>query len=368
MNCIDFVDKISLYIDDELTEIEKKEFELHILKCDNCRQEYEDMINILKNVRNQEQVELPDNYRFELRRKLKEVAKEEKKINWRVISSVAAGLIIMLISISMFLDNTPFSGETKSAVDREESENQQENIAFDTNKAMEIIGDESTAGIKAKEDSSKKEIHALRSAPSENKANIYNAPSENEANIDKSPNSPGIMASRSNLGNSRKSVKDAYLCIEVDQSNLVEEKIRKYVEENSGYIENLNIESNEKDTEATQKNYLIKIRIPSDKFDQTLDFLKKLGRTLDEQSMHNDVTEEYYRIEANLKSLYDQENLLLEILNKAENTKDKLLVEEELKKVKEKINSELSALEEIDSSINLSTINTKLSIADEENN
>lgn len=358
MNCNEFVDKISLYIDDEMTEIDKKEFELHFLKCDRCRQEYENMINILKSVRDQEQVELPDNYRFELRRKLKEVAKEEKKINWRVISSIAAGLIIMIISISMFSDNLPFSLKDKSVTQSIDNESKEDKASMDIDKTMGIMEAESPETETFENSSTEDSNIAVNSAPLK----------ENELQGDKPLNDFGIMASRSNLGNVRKSVKEAYLSINIDESNSVSELITNYVEEKGGFIESINIESSEDETGTIQKSYLIKIRIPCDKFDETLDFLRQIGRLVDEQSVQNDVTENYYRIEANLTSLYDQENLLMEILNKAEDKKDKLLVEDELKKVKEEINSESSALEEIDNSIILSTIDTKINVVNKEGN
>lgn len=357
MNCSDFIDKISLYIDDEMTEIDKKEFELHILKCDKCRQEYEDMIYILKNVREQEQVELPDNYRFELRRKLKETAKEKKKISWGTIYSIAAGLIIMIICISVYSDNLPFLGRDKSASQCRDG-SAEEQVALDMNETMEMTKAEDV-DTKFFEDSAKKDDNiTVKSTPVE----------KSELQGDKSAIKFGVMASRSNLGNGRKFVKEAYLCINIDESNSVSEEITNYVEKNGGFIESLNIESSENQTEAIQKSYLIKIKIPSDKFDETLGFLKQIGGLVDEQSVQNDVTENYYRIEANLKSLYDQESLLMEILDKAENEKDKLLIENELREVKEEINFESLALEKIDNSIMLSTIDTKLNVVNEEDN
>ncbi|WIV10517.1 DUF4349 domain-containing protein [Proteiniborus sp. MB09-C3] len=358
MNCNDFIDNISSYIDNEMTEIEKKDFELHISKCDSCRQEYECMISILKNVNNQEQVELPDNYRLELRRKLKETAQEKKTLNWRVISSIAAGLIVMIISISMFSDKLPFIGGNDSLLISPKSESPQENIASDKNESMGIM-EAKSMDIKALDDNTDEETDmAMKNLETD----------KDQSEGVKQNNDFGVLASRSSLGNNRKSIKEAYLSIDLDELGKVQEQIINHVEENGGFVESINIESNEDVANAKQKSHLMKIRIPAEKFDKTLDFLKELGTLVDERLTHNDVTEKYNTIEDNLKNLYEQEDLLLEILSKAEDSNDKLLIEEEIKKVKEGINSQTSALEEYESSITLPTINTRLNEAGESNN
>lgn len=362
MNCNDFLDKISLYIDDEMNEVEKKEFELHILKCDKCRQEYEDMIYMLSIVREQEQVELPDDYRFELRRKLKEAAKGERKINWRIVSSVAAGLIIMIISISMFSNNLPFFNADKSAPEDIASQSMDDQVAMEMNKTLSSDKKMGTMESKNIDTDSFESFNtedtniAMSSMPTVG----------DKTGSEDTENDYRIMTSRSNIGSCRKYVKEAYMRINIDEIDSVPEKIKNYVEKIGGVTESLNTELNEIGDE--QKSYLFKISIPSDKFDQTLDFLRQIGRIVDEKLDINDVTENYYKIETRLISLYDQESLLIDIMNKVDDENDKALVEGELKKVREEINSEASALEEIENSIIFSTINTELNTTIEENN
>lgn len=355
MNCNEFIEYISSYIDGEMTEIEKKEFELHILSCHKCRQEYEDMIKIMKTIKKQEQVELPDNYRLELRRKLKEVAKEERKINWRTISSVAAGLIILIISISMFSDNLPFIGQKDYLTKSAENVGSQENVAFDMSEPATALDEKnaetSALGDKDIGDNSTEDANfTVQSVPIE----------EDGGEGISSVQGFGIMASRSSLGSTRKTVKEAYLSIDLDELDKVQEQIANYVDENGGFVEDINKELINNDTKAKENSHLIKIRIPSDKFDMTLDFLRQLGTLTDENLTHNDITEKYQNVESNLSCLYEQENLLLGILYKVEDSKDKSLVEDELKKIKEEINSETSTLEKYEDSVTLSTINTQL--------
>lgn len=356
MNCVEFINNISLYIDGYMNEEEKKKFELHISECNSCRQEYEFMLNIIKEVKEQKQVELPDNYRFELRRKLKEVAKEEKrekKVNWRVLSSVAAGLVIMLISFSMLSSKLPFNkSEENILLKSTESKQEQEITAFDANMVNGEIEDSSPQIDTFENKTEKEDEMTMASIPMEEDGLVKSFGSD--------------MASRSNLGYGRKSIKEAYLSIELKKIDAAEEQITKYVEENGGYIESLNRQSYGNDDKVETKSLIIKIRIPADKFDKSLEFLKQLGTIIEEESYYNDVTDEYLSIEANLKNLYEKEELLLDILNKTENEEDKSLIEEELKDVKKKITSEATTIEEYEESINLSTINTELNEINED--
>ncbi|SCG83123.1 putative transmembrane anti-sigma factor [Proteiniborus sp. DW1] len=350
MNCREFTDNISSYIDNEMNEIEKKEFELHILKCNNCRQEYEDMIKMLKYIKYQEQAELPDNYRLELRRKLKKAAKEEKKVSWRLISSIAAGLIIMIVSFSILYDRFPLKGQEENLSKSDKSQILQGNMTFDAKEPMVSI-EEKNIEVKAFTDNSVTDPNiAITSVP------VKGSDKENFSSMQDF----GTMASRSSIGKSRKAIKEAYLSIDLEELDKVQEKISNYIEENGGFIESIDKEGFENSIEHNERSHLIKIRISSDKFEETLDFLRQLGTLIEEKLTHDDITDEYYNIETNLRCLYEQENLLLGILYKVEDADDKALVEDELKKVKEEINSEALSLEEYDNSTMLSTINTKL--------
>ncbi|SDZ32331.1 Putative zinc-finger [Proteiniborus ethanoligenes] len=357
MNCNDFIGNVSLYIDDELSKIENKEFELHILKCNNCRREYEEMINIIKNVREQEQVELPDNYKFELRRKLKEAAKEDKKPSWKVITSIAASLIVMIISFGMLRENLKLPNinneisNDSMAPQATKSKLSEENIALSIEPSTEnkVVDGEHIITENLDEESGDKEMAIFR-----------NSSIVEEAEFDNSMNDYGAMASRSGIVNGRKSIKEAYLCIETEELDLASKDIADHVEENGGYVEAFKTETNKAHTSTNSKNYLIKIRIPADKFEETLDFLRTLGNILDEESMLSDVTDQYYRIETKLRNLNEQEVLLREILDRAESITDILLVEDEIEKLKQEISTELGAIEKIENAITLPTINAKL--------
>ena len=57
MNCNEISDKLSLYIDDELSSEEMKQVEEHLNSCENCQKvldEYRNLISVLKNLPEEE--------------------------------------------------------------------------------------------------------------------------------------------------------------------------------------------------------------------------------------------------------------------------------------------------------------------------
>jgi anti-sigma factor RsiW len=70
MNCNEISDKLSLYIDDELSSEEMKQVEEHLNSCENCQKvldEYRNLISVLKNLPEEEP---PEGYCERLHEKL----------------------------------------------------------------------------------------------------------------------------------------------------------------------------------------------------------------------------------------------------------------------------------------------------------
>lgn len=99
MNCSEFNEKISFYIDNELPESEKNQFELHLSSCKKCSEEFEDMINFIKSLNEIEDEPIPNNYDEILRIKLeKEKKRVYNKSLYRRYLPIAAGLMITITS------------------------------------------------------------------------------------------------------------------------------------------------------------------------------------------------------------------------------------------------------------------------------
>ena len=79
MNCIDVRDNISLYIDDELNEEEKKLMEEHLKKCAECSKELEEYKKIIQMLNELPDEEPPVGYCKRLHEKLLNTKLQDNK-------------------------------------------------------------------------------------------------------------------------------------------------------------------------------------------------------------------------------------------------------------------------------------------------
>jgi anti-sigma factor RsiW len=59
MNCEECLDLITAYLDDEIAAKEARDFEEHLLACDACRSEFQQMRMVTDAVRSLPEVDLP---------------------------------------------------------------------------------------------------------------------------------------------------------------------------------------------------------------------------------------------------------------------------------------------------------------------
>ncbi len=113
-----------------------------------------------------------------------------------------------------------------------------------------------------------------------------------------------------------------------------------------GWVVNSNIYGEE----AEMRGY-ITIRIPSEKFDQTLAELRALAvRVTSESTSTEDITEEYVDLESRLRNAEATESQYLALLNQAEEVEDILKIYEALSRIRyeiEQIKGRMQYLEQI---------------------
>ena len=112
MDCKNYQDMISDYIDGLLSDDEIKDFETHISKCENCKEEYEITKEIVDSCDDLEEIELPYDFNKKLHEKLV-LVNEDKKIkklpwykDWKVYSGIAAIFIfafLLKVQISNYI-------------------------------------------------------------------------------------------------------------------------------------------------------------------------------------------------------------------------------------------------------------------------
>lgn len=131
----------------------------------------------------------------------------------------------------------------------------------------------------------------------------------------------------------RRLVKTGYITLEVNDITEAMSGITSVASTLGGYV----VSSNESgDKEITYGR--ISIRVPSDRFDEAFDKLRKLAIKVTNKSTDSqDVTEEYTDLQAQLRNLEATEAQYLELLKKSETVEDTLKVYQQLSNVRQQI-------------------------------
>ncbi|NLD50300.1 MAG: hypothetical protein GX660_24440 [Clostridiaceae bacterium] len=143
-NCNEVKELISMYIDNELDEMDRKNVEKHVESCTECKNELEDLRKMVNFLGSFDEVDLPSDFKETLHEKL--VNNKEKMQNrnrfllisnnkyFRAVTSVAAVILIIFMArglTNIKMQNTPLqlaSGKAnKSALNNENAEN---NVLF----------------------------------------------------------------------------------------------------------------------------------------------------------------------------------------------------------------------------------------------
>jgi len=131
----------------------------------------------------------------------------------------------------------------------------------------------------------------------------------------------------------RKIVKNGSIVLEVNDITTALTAVAEVAKELDGYV----VSSNKwGDVDVTSGQ--ISIRVPSDRFDEAFDRLRKIAVNVPSESTNSqDVTEQYTDLQAQLRNLESTEAQYLEILKKAEKVEDILAVQRELSNVRGQI-------------------------------
>jgi hypothetical protein len=131
----------------------------------------------------------------------------------------------------------------------------------------------------------------------------------------------------------RKIVKNGAMVLEVNDITAALTGVAAIAKDLNGYVVYSN-KSGDKDITYGQ----ISIRVPSDRFDEAFDKLRKLAVNVPSESTNSqDVTEQYTDLQAQLRNYEATEAQYLETLKKAEKVEDILAVQRELSNVRGQI-------------------------------
>lgn len=354
MKCNEFNEKLSLYIDNQLSNIEKKEFEIHLHECEECRKEYKETIDIIKLTGEIEEVELPNNYRTTLREKLEEEKKTNKvrRINFRVLTSVAATLLLIVISSGMILNYLNYNGTKDQALDDMPKTETQYSTEAKYGRSQLNNGINFDSAVE------KSEV-----APNITSINDENMNALVVEGTQKSRGTDEVTLTSDGVESLRKIIKDGFITLETKEFEKSYDKIIDYAKSYRGYIEwsetmygKVILEKNQEPL----RNGRLRIRIPEDNFESALTYFKSLGKVKSQQLNERDISKIYYDTENLVRNLELQEKRLREILEEAKNVDEILRVENELRRIRTEINRNKQTLKNWDSLISYSTIDISL--------
>ena len=162
--CSEIKENISLYIDNELEPDELKEFEEHIAFCEDCRNELNEIMQIVGLCKNTAEVELPENFKNELHLKLLEAQEQRnaEKLAFfhsrylKLFSSIAAVFLLVFLIRGLYNFNlftgAKSGGSTGSMNNTAAATNSQDSVKMKG--IAEAPAAEAGNGLKAKNDDS----------------------------------------------------------------------------------------------------------------------------------------------------------------------------------------------------------------------
>ncbi|WZL74668.1 DUF4349 domain-containing protein [Clostridiaceae bacterium 35-E11] len=358
MKCMELEELISLYIDDMLDDHSKNMIEAHLQECMSCRTYYEELLDNIHLCQGIEMVDVPEDFAENLHAALLKVEeykapqkentfkhallkRKNKKINWKAWASMAAVLIVIVFSMSFLNDMRMGSME------------KQEMNALDEPNTMEPM-DEMAQEEKMLDGrmTSEAKIDSTQQRVMEDQVTNYSlATKEVRSEIN-----PGKM-------NSRKVIQNAFIYLDIKNYDEKLDEITHIANRTGGYIESANTQYKNYDKdkpEAALKAGNIVIRIPEDKFMDTVEQIKILGTVTNFEMQGQDITREYRDTVNQIENLKIQEKRLREIMEKTQNVKEILEVERELTRVRGELNEMTGDIKRWDDLVNLSTIHVSL--------
>jgi hypothetical protein len=373
MKCETIRNMISSYIDKDLNDIEKTELEKHLTECEQCREEYESMLDIVAVCGNLEEIELPQNFRTELHQRL--VGEKKKKNFFGSIlgnrnMKMATGLVAAALVIAIGIGSSSLLFNNNKNINMSQEIGSAPSYGGVTAPAAPSI-DMDTKMKKA--DGAQPNMAAAdqpQIAPAED-AGIARSSIGMQFNesilADKVAPGQGVEAARSG----RMVIRTGNMSVNVASVDKAATDIKQLTESSGGYVENSQIENvtipqfqdangTTVAKEVTEKYANMTVRVPEDKFESIFNNIKGMGKLVSENMNGSDITAEYRDTLARVDNLKIQEQSLQQIMTKAKNVDEILRIETELNRVRTDIDIYSGNLKRWDNLVQLSTINIYL--------
>jgi len=156
-------------------------------------------------------------------------------------------------------------------------------------------------------------------------------------------------------GTAQKIIRTVTLSIIVPDVEKTVSEIEAMLKNVNGYVQDANLWQSDNNLQGH-----LTLRVPSSKVDGFIPRLESLGKVERKNVSGQDVTEEYYDVEARKNNLKKQEERYLELLGKANTVKEMLEIESQLARVRGDIESMEARLKVLDNRVDLATITLEL--------
>ena len=160
---------------------------------------------------------------------------------------------------------------------------------------------------------------------------------------------------------SRKIITNVNLQMETKTFDSGVDSIAAIVEQFGGYVQSSYVEGKSLYYERGTRSARFTLRIPADRLGEMLSAFSSTFNITSTDQSGNDVTDQYFDIEARLNSLRVQEQQLLKMLEDSKELKYLIEVQKELSSVRYQIETLISSLNRMDSYVSMSTVNIYLS-------
>ena len=147
-------------------------------------------------------------------------------------------------------------------------------------------------------------------------------------------------------------IKDAVLTIEVDDARVASDALVAVVTSSGGYVGELL----ERQDGLGIRYVSMQVRVPADRFEDSMAQFSPLGKILQKQITTRDVTEEFVDTDAKVRNLKCTEERVLDHLSRTAKLEDILKVEQELSRYRERIEQMEGRLRFLNNRVAFSTI------------
>lgn len=158
----------------------------------------------------------------------------------------------------------------------------------------------------------------------------------------------------------QKLIRTLYIDAETEDMDPLLENIDAKIAELGGYVESRQVDKASLYSSSNYRRASLKIRIPADKLDSFVSLVSDQSNITSNRETTDDVTLKYVATESRITALETEQTRLLELLAKAEDMNDLLLIESRLTQVRTELEQVKSTLRVYDNLVSYGTIHLEL--------